>query len=233
MADTTGASGDETARVSILLADDDLLFLEGMASLLARCDDFHIVARAADTDSAIRLAVALAPDVVLMDISMPHCGGVEATRRLLEQRPQQAVCMLTLSEQEADLFDAVRAGARGYLLKTIPLDDLCDAIRVLAGGGAAVTPRLATRLLNEFVRLPAAGRPLNESSPRLTPREREVLELVIEGCTNPEIAARLSIATNTVKIHLRNILEKLRLRNRQQLAAYAIQARLLPSAHEP
>ena len=164
----------------------------------------------------------LRPDVVLMDIAMPLGGGVHATREILKERPEQVICMLTGSEQESDLFGAVRAGARGYLVKTVTIDELCSAIRVLNERGTVVTPNLAGRLLDEFSKL-AQHMPEGPSdADKLTPREREVLELIAQGYSNAEIAARLVIAENTVKVHLRNILDKLQLRNRQHAAAFAV-----------
>jgi len=140
--------------------------------------------------------------------------------------------MLTVSESDEDLFTAIRAGARGYLLKSVDLDSLHDAILTLASGGTVVTPRLATRLLDEFVRLTPATREPSPEVSLLTDREREVLNLVAQGLGNREIADRLTIAENTVKVHLRNILDKLQLRNRQHAAAFAVQEGLISRPDE-
>lgn len=211
----------------VLLADDNALFREGMASLLARCDDVQVVGQAKDAAEAVRKTSLLRPDVVLMDLAMPLGGGVEATRQILEERPDQAICMLTVSEQTSDLFAAVRAGARGYLVKTVQLDDLCTGLHILRDGGSVVTPHLAAELLDEFARLAQGVRESPSEAEKLTGREREVLELVAQGSSNKEIAQKLVIAENTVKVHLRNILDKLHLRNRQQAAAFAVQEGLV------
>jgi DNA-binding NarL/FixJ family response regulator len=187
----------------------------------------QVVGQAKDAAEAVRKATLLRPDVVLMDLAMPLGGGVEATRRILEERPGQAICILTVSEQESDLYAAIRAGARGYQVKTVALEDLCQTIRVLAEGGSVVTPHLAARLLEEFAKLAQNVREGPSEAEKLTPREREVLELVAVGASNKEIAAKLVIAENTVKVHLRNILDKLQLRNRQQAAAFAVQEGLV------
>lgn len=214
--------------IKVLLADDNALFREGMASLLARCDnDVQVAGQAKDAAEAVRKTSLLRPDVVLMDLSMPLGGGVEATRQILTERPDQAICMLTVSEQASDLFDSIRAGARGYLVKTVQLEDLCGGLQVLADGGSVVSPHLAVQLLGEFARLAAGLREGPSEAEKLTGREREVLELIARGSSNKEIAHKLVIAENTVKVHLRNILDKLHLRNRQQAAAFAVQEGLV------
>src|SRR5262249_32469799 len=161
---------------------------------------------------------------VLMDIAMPGMGGVEATRQILEAHTNVAVCMLTVSEQERDLFAAVRAGARGYLAKSVELDVLATAIRTLSDGGALVSPHLARDLREAFAQCSPPQR--DSATDRLTPREKEILALVGRGMSNPEIAERLVIAENTVKVHLRNILDKLQVHSRAQAAAIAAQAGL-------
>jgi two-component system nitrate/nitrite response regulator NarL len=211
----------------VLLADDNALFREGMASLLARCEDVQVVGQAKDAADAVRKTSLLRPDVVLMDLAMPLGGGEEATKQILEERPEQAICMLTVSEQAEDLFTSIRAGARGYLVKTVQLDDLCASLHVLAEGGSVVTPHLAAELLDEFTRLAQGVREGPSEAEKLTAREREVLELIARGSSNKEIAQKLVIAENTVKVHLRNILDKLHLRNRQQAAAFAVQEGLV------
>jgi two-component system, NarL family, nitrate/nitrite response regulator NarL len=213
--------------IKVLLADDNALFREGMASLLLRCEDVQVVGQAKDAAEAVRKTSLLRPDVVLMDLAMPLGGGLEATRQILEERPEQAVCMLTVSEQAQDLFSTIRAGARGYLVKTVQLEDLCAGLRVLAEGGSVVSPHLATQLLDEFAKLAQGVREGPSEAEKLTGREREVLELIARGASNKEIAQRLVIAENTVKVHLRNILDKLHLRNRQQAAAFAVQEGLV------
>lgn len=209
--------------IRVLLADDNALFREGLASLLVQCPDTAVVGQAGDGREAVRKATVLRPDVVLMDLAMPGGGGVTATRAVLAERPEVLVCMLTVSEQEGDLFAAIRAGARGYLTKSVTREELCAALRELASGGSMVTPRLAARLLAEFAALAMDAGEAPREVGRLSPRERQVLELVTRGLTNQDIADELVVTENTAKVHLRNILEKLRLRNRRQAAAFAAQ----------
>jgi two-component system, NarL family, nitrate/nitrite response regulator NarL len=213
--------------IRVLLADDTALFRQGMAELLGRCGDVEVVGQAHDAHDVVKKATLLRPDVVLMDLAMPGGGGVEATRRLLAERPDQVVCMLTGSGQETDLVAAVRAGARGYLVKTVELETLCANLQVLADGGAVVTPHLAASLLEAFSALPAGGSDGPSAIATLSPREREVLEWVARGDGNAEIAERLVIAENTVKVHVRNILDKLQVRSRAHAAAYAVQEGLV------
>lgn len=209
--------------IRVLVADDNTLFREGMASLLGR-HGIDMAGLAKDAAEAVRKTLVLRPDVALLDMAMPLGGGVTATREILAERPGQAVGILTVSTQECDLFDAIRAGARGYLVKTEPLDRVLRALRIIAGGGAAISPHLARRLLAEFVRLSPARASIPSEVHLLSSREREVLTLVAEGATNREIGTHLRIAENTVKVHLRNIMDKLDLHNRQQAAAYAVWA---------
>ena len=213
--------------IRVLLADDNSLFREGLASLLGACAEVEVVGQAGNARDVVRKAALLRPDVVLMDLAMPEGGGVAATRAVLAERPDLAVCMLTVSEQDADLFAAVRAGARGYLAKTVSRDDLCAALQQLADGSSVLTPHLAARLLEEFAALSSAHGDVPTEVATLSPRERQVLELVTRGASNKEIAQKLVIAENTVKVHLRNILDKLQLRNRQQAAAFAAQEGLV------
>jgi len=214
----------EGRKIRVLVVDDNGLFRDGLVGLLGRLDDIEVVGAAGSGEEAIRRAPVLRPDVVLMDIAMPGMGGVEATRQILEAHPNVAVCMLTVSEQERDLFAAVRAGARGYLAKSVELDVLATAIRTLADGGALVSPHLARDLLEAFAQFSPPQR--DSATDRLTPREKEILALVGRGMSNPEIAERLVIAENTVKVHLRNILDKLQVHSRAQAAAIAAQAGL-------
>ncbi len=211
-------------KIRVLIVDDNGLFRDGLVGLLARLDDIDVIGAAGSGEEAVRRTPILRPDVVLMDIAMAGMGGVEATRQILEMSPGTAVCMLTVSEQERDLFAAVRAGARGYLAKSVELNVLATAIRTLADGGALVSPHLARDLLNAFAQFSPPAR--DTATDKLTPREREILALVGRGMSNPEIADRLVIAENTVKVHLRNILDKLQVHSRAQAAAIAAQAGL-------
>jgi DNA-binding NarL/FixJ family response regulator len=214
----------ENRKIRVLIVDDNGLFRDGLVGLLSRLDDIDVVGAAGSGEEALRRTPILRPDVVLMDISMPGMGGVEAARQLLEAAPNCAVCMLTVSEQERDLFAAVRAGARGFLVKSVELDVLATAIRTLSDGGALVSPHLARDLLTAFAQFSPPQR--DTATDKLTPREREILALVGRGMSNPEIADRLVIAENTVKVHLRNILDKLQVHSRAQAAAIAAQAGL-------
>ncbi len=213
--------------VRLMVVDDHRLFRDGLASLLNSYDDVELVAEAGSGPEAIEKAKQFKPNVVLMDMSMPGMPGTEATKTILELAPETAVCMLTVSEQDEDLFAAIRSGARGYLLKDTELRALHDALQVLADGGTSITPVLATRLLDEFAKASPPPRAAGPGLDQLTSREREILEYVAAGWRNQEIADHLYIAVNTVKVHLRNILEKLDLRNRQQAAAFAAQEGLL------
>lgn len=209
--------------IRVLVVDDNVLFREGLVALLKQFSDIAVAGQASSGIEAVRKATLVRPDVVLMDISMPNMGGVDAATKIHQEVPLLPIAMLTVSEQDDDLFAAIRAGARGYLLKTVGIDDLHEAIHTLYSGGTTMTPHLARRLLEEFNRLTAGKRPGGEEEvARLTAREREVLELVAMGQSNQEIADKLVVAVNTVKVHLRNTLEKLELRNRQQLAAFAV-----------
>jgi len=207
----------------IVLADDHALFRDGVASLLAAWGH-EVVGSAGDGEQAVALVETLVPDVVLMDVSMPRLSGVEATRRLAASRPGVAIVMLTVSEDEADLFAAVKAGARGYLLKNLEAYQLRAMLDAVARGEAAITPATAARILAELHRPDPGRRPEPD---RLTERERDVLTLVTAGLRNKEIAARLGISENTVKYHLKNILEKLHAGSRTEVATLAVREGLV------
>jgi DNA-binding NarL/FixJ family response regulator len=189
--------------------------------------DLEIVAEASDGLEAIELAADLVPDVVLMDVRMPGVGGIEATRRIRTAHPAVRVMMLTVSEDDEDLFASVRAGATGYLLKEMSIDEVAGAVRAVARGQAVVTPSMASKLLGEFNVLSRRFDAQHGTAPRLTDREIEVLRLVAKGLSNKEIAAELVIAENTVKNHVRNILEKLQLKSRMEAALYAVREKLV------
>ena len=219
-------------KIRVLIVDDNELFREGLISLLGKYETIQIIGQARDGYEAIQKTHLLRPEVILMDISLPRLNGVAATQQIKAEHPDVNILMLTISEDDSDLFSAIRAGARGYLLKTVSVEDLESAIQAMSTGGTIVSPQLAHRLLDEFAKLvqgPRAG-PLETET--LTAREREVLELVARGASNKEIAQRLVIAENTAKVHLRNILDKLHLRNRQQAAALAVQEGLVDNIRE-
>jgi len=199
--------------IRVLVADDHAVVRQGLISALRLEGDIDVVGQASNGREAIDKAVELEPDVIIMDISMPGCGGLEATSVLAHQLPQAKVLILTISDREEDLFQAVRFGARGYLLKSASIDDILAAVRQVAEGQAILSPYIAGKLLEEFRR---------EQSAPLSPRETEVLTLVGEGLTNCQIAERLVVTPGTVKTYLQRILEKLHLENRAEAMAYAL-----------
>jgi DNA-binding NarL/FixJ family response regulator len=214
----------------ILLVDDHTLFRKGMVSLLASRNDMVVVGEAEDGLEAIGRVQELLPDVILMDVNMPNCSGLEAVEIIKREMPQVAIIMLTVSDDEADLFTAIKSGATGYLLKNLEPHQLYDMLERLRQGEAPISGIMAAKILQEL-RQPeeSVGWPL-EAGEALTPREIEVLEQVITGATNKEIAEALCITENTVKIHLRNILEKLQVQNRVQAAVYAVRKGLVDEA---
>ena len=213
----------------ILVADDHSLFRDGIASLLSAWGH-DVVGQARDGEEAITLADRLDPELILMDVRMPICNGVEATRRIKTSRPQTRIVMLTVSEDEDDLFGAIKAGAQGYLLKDLESPQLRRMVDAAARGEAAITPATAARILAEFAR---REQPLPAPPDRLTERETDVLRLVTEGLRNKEIAGRLGISENTVKFHLKHILDKLQAQSRAEVAARAVREGLVPPSETP
>jgi DNA-binding NarL/FixJ family response regulator len=206
----------------VLLVDDHALFRKGLAQLLQKEPAFTVVGEAGDGAEAVQKAQALVPDLVLMDIHMPGTDGLQATRAITTTLPATRVVMLTVSEQDADLFEAIKCGAHGYLLKTVEPETLYAQLKGVFRGEAPVSRATAARILKQFAgrtRTPREAAPGDD----LTTRERQVLELLVSGRTNKEIGAALEIAENTVKNHLKSILGKLHLQNRVQAAALAIQ----------
>jgi DNA-binding NarL/FixJ family response regulator len=216
----------------ILLVDDHVLFRRGVAALLAPRQDMEVVGEAGDGLKAIAQARETVPDVILMDIHMPECGGLEAIRIIKRERPHVHIIMLTVSDDDRDLFTAIKNGAEGYLLKNLEPHELFDMLEGVRRGEAPLSGTLAAKILQEF-RQPdqrVARKP--EVRDELTPREIEILEWVVEGATNKEIAQALVITENTVKIHLRNILQKLHLHNRIQAAVYAVREGLVDNSSQ-
>jgi DNA-binding NarL/FixJ family response regulator len=216
--------GGEPIRVAVV--DDQELFRRGLTMLLGVEDDIEVVGEAGDGVAATDLAAAAVPDVILMDVRMPRRSGIEACLAIKEIAPTARIIMLTVSDEEADLYDAVKNGASGYLLKDSSIDEVAQAIRVVADGQSLISPSMAIKLLDEFKQMSRSDRQ-QVPSPRLTDRELEVLKLVAQGLNNREIAKRLFISENTVKNHVRNILEKLQLHSRMEAVMYAVREKLL------
>ncbi len=215
---------DEPIRV--ILADDQELFRRGLTMLLSQEPDIEVVAEAGDGIAATDLATSMAPDVVLLDVRMPRRSGIEACRAIKEANPSAKVIMLTVSDEEADLYEAVKGGAAGYLLKDSSIEEVAQGIRVVADGQSLISPSMAVKLIDEFKQM---SKPERSQVPglRLTERELEVLRLVATGMNNREIAKQLFISENTVKNHVRNMLEKLQLHSRMEAVMYAVREKLL------
>lgn len=215
--------------IRVLLVDDHVLFRKGLASLMALRPELEVVGEAGDGEEALAKARELKPDLVLMDINMPGRNGLEATRLIRADLPAVRVVMLTVSEQEEDLYEAIRAGAQGYLLKNLRPESLFEMIQDAMRGEAPISPGIAAKILAELGRSRERGREdvQPDESALLTQREREILNLVVDGASNKEIAQRLHITEGTVKNHLHHILEKLHLENRVQITAYALRKGLV------
>lgn len=215
-------------RLRVLIADDHALFRRGLEMVLDSEPDIEVVGEAHDGDQAFDRAAELMPDVVLMDVRMPRRSGIEATQKIKEQLPHVKILVLTNSDEEADLYDSIKAGASGYLLKEISSEEVADSIRSVMQGHSRISPAMASKLLTEFQAMTKREddrQPL--APPRLTDRELEVLSLVAQGKGNRDIAGELFISENTVKNHIRNILEKLQLHSRMEAVIYAVREKLL------
>ncbi|MGN6636212.1 MAG: response regulator [Oryzihumus sp.] len=225
-AGTTVPRSGEAIRV--LVVDDHVLYRRGLELVLGQEADIDIVGEAGDGHEAIRRTEELLPDVVLMDVRMPRRSGIEACTAIKELVPSTKIVMLTISDEESDLYEAVRAGANGYLLKDVPGEQIADGIRAVSTGQSLISPSMASKLLSEFALMIKRHeeRPAMPV-PRLTERELEVLKLVARGMANRDIAKALFISENTVKNHVRNILEKLQLHSRMEAAMYAVREKLL------
>ena len=207
--------------IRILLVDDHSIFRKGLANLLAKEKEFQVVEEAKDGKEAFQKAKDLKPDLVLMDIYMPGGDGLEATRRITEALPSTKVVILTVSEEDKNLFEAIKCGAYGYLLKEIEIEQLYEMLRGIFRGEAPISRATATKILTEFAK--RARRTQAEiDEEQLSPREQEVLQLLTQGLTNKQIAHKLGIVEGTVKVHLKNILAKLHLTNRVEAATLAL-----------
>src|SRR5579862_845740 len=214
--------------IRVLVADDHALFRRGLEMVLGSEPDIDVVGEAEDGADAVEKTIEFTPDVVLMDVRMPKRGGIDATTAIKDAVPSSKIIMLTISDEEADLYDAIKAGAMGYLLKEISIDEVASAIRAVHGGQSLISPSMASKLLNEFASMIKRGDERQQvPAPRLTDREMEVLRLVAKGLNNRDIAKQLFISENTVKNHIRNILEKLQLHSRMEAVVYAVREKLL------
>lgn len=210
--------------IRVLLVDDHTLFRRAIARLFEAAPEIAVVGEAADGDEAIAQAAALTPDVILMDVRMPRVSGLTATRTILRAQPTTRIIMLTTVEDEDSVFEAVKQGAHGYLLKAGDPEELFTAVRGVVRGEAALAPGLAAKVLRELARQAASPPEPTPPRPALSPREQAVLTYLAAGQSNKEIATALSLAENTVKNHVKNILAKLHLANRVQAAVFALQA---------
>ena len=216
--------------IRAMIVDDHALFRRGLEMVLDSEPDIELVGQASDGAEAVEKAAESLPDVVLMDIRMPRSSGIEACRAVKEAAPSAKIVILTISDEEEDLFEAIRAGASGYLLKDIPLDEVADAVRAVHGGQSLINPSMAGKLLTEFATLARRDdeeRAQEVPAPRLTEREMQVLKLVARGMNNRDIAKELFISENTVKNHVRNILEKLQIHSRMEAVMVAVREKLI------
>jgi DNA-binding NarL/FixJ family response regulator len=208
--------------VRILIADDHSLFRDGLRSLLL-AQGHEVIGEARNGREAVALARELRPDLVLMDVQMPELDGIGATKLIVGEMPEMKVVILTASEEEAKLFDAIKSGAQGYLLKNLEAETFFELLDRASRGEPALTPTLARKLLQEFAKPPEPTATPQSEEETLTAREREVLELMVEGVTsNRKLAKRLALSENTIKFHVRNILDKLRVHNRAEVVGYAL-----------
>ena len=225
---TKGPQRTAGDTIRVLIVDDHALFRRGLQMVLETEDDIDVVGEASDGHEAVTKAEQTTPDVVLMDVRMPRRSGIEATRSIKDSLPSTKILMLTISDEEADLYEAIKAGASGYLLKEISIEEVSSAVRSVHAGQSLISPSMASKLLTEFASMVKKRDERAEMpGPRLTDRELQVLKLVAKGLNNRDIGAELFISENTVKNHVRNILEKLHLHSRMEAVVYAVREKLL------
>jgi DNA-binding NarL/FixJ family response regulator len=213
--------------IRVLVVDDHALFRRGLQMVLEQEEDIEVVGEASDGAEAVAKAADAVPDVVLMDVRMPRRSGIEACTAIKDTVPSAQIIMLTISDEEADLYEAIKAGAIGYLLKEISIEEVATAIRAVYGGESYISPSMASKLLTEYASMVRGGGKRQVPAPKLTDREMEVLKLVAKGLNNRDIAKQLFISENTVKNHIRNILDKLQLHSRMEAVVYAVREKLL------
>ena len=220
------------SKYRVLLVDDHSLFREGLANILNNQPDFEVVGEANDGLEAVVMARKLKPNLILMDVSMPGCDGLEATSRIKRELPDVIIVMLTVRDEDENLFQAIRNGAQGYLLKSIRSRDMVEMARGAMRGETAITPSLGGHMLEEFRRMSRRMSDDNDDawkkSEALTAREQEILGMVAAGATNQEIAEKLNVSIHTVKSHLRKVLAKLHQGRRHEAAYYALREGLIP-----
>ena len=210
--------------VRVVVVDDQGMVRAGFRSLLGTEPDLEVVGEAANGEEAVEVVTRLQPDVTLMDVRMPVLDGIAATRRLVDAGVGTRVLVLTTFDLDEYVFEALRAGASGFLLKDAPAEELADAIRVVAAGDSLLAPGVTRRVIDAFVRRAPAPAPPDPRLAQLTPREREVLELLARGCSNVDIASRLFVSEGTTKTHVSNVLAKLGLRDRVQAVVFAYES---------
>ncbi|MGO9080495.1 MAG: response regulator [Streptosporangiaceae bacterium] len=225
-----GESPGRAEPIRTLIVDDHALFRRGLEMVLAAESDIELVGEASDGAEAVQKVGEVLPDIVLMDIRMPRSSGIEACRAMKDVVPSAKIVILTNSDEEEDLFEAIRAGASGYLLKDIPLDEVAGTVRAVHGGQSLINPSMAGKLLTEFAglaRRDTDDRAEEVPAPKLTEREMQVLKLIARGMNNRDIAKELFISENTVKNHVRNILEKLQIHSRMEAVMVAVREKLI------
>ena len=227
-AEDDGSTPSTKESITVVIADDHALFRRGLTMVLESESDIDVVGEANDGHEVVTLAEKFMPDLVLMDVRMPGRGGIDAAQAIKDAVPHTKILMLTISDEEEDLYDAIKAGASGYLLKEISIEEVADSIRQVHAGQSLISPSMASKLLTEFAAMARKDEEKQQMpTPRLTDREMEVLTLVAQGLNNRDIAKELFISENTVKNHVRNILEKLHLHSRMEAVVYAVREKLL------
>jgi two-component system NarL family response regulator len=220
---------EEVEKIRVLLADDDPIFRTGLSRILSMEKEIEIIGEASNGEEAVKMAIELAPDVMLLDIKMPKLSGIEAAKLIKKESPRTEVIIITISEDEEHVFKAIKAGASGYLLKGVSSDEVVKAIKTVFKGEALLSPSIAIRLLKEFKKVSEEKPAKNAENlfSQLSAREKSVLTLIVEGKSNKEIANALFISEKTVKCHVSNILQKLQVNDRTQAAIVALKQKIV------